>query len=76
MEQEIKNKSIDEIREDDHGKWVHDASLDHKGQVPLRASTGVWKASFFIIGKGLNSMKSSRKMVHQNFLLLLLSCFS
>ncbi|KAG5557849.1 hypothetical protein RHGRI_007928 [Rhododendron griersonianum] len=49
MEQEIKNKSIDEIREDDHGKWVHDASLDHKGQVPLRASTGVWKASFFII---------------------------
>ena len=37
--------------EDDHEKWVNDSSLDHKGQVPLRAETGAWKASFFIIGK-------------------------
>ncbi|KMT18462.1 hypothetical protein BVRB_2g026050 [Beta vulgaris subsp. vulgaris] len=28
---------------------VHDSSLDYKGMVPLRASTGSWKASFFII---------------------------
>lgn len=32
-------------------KWVCDSSVDHKGKVPLRASTGVWKASLFIIGK-------------------------
>lgn len=31
-------------------KWVYDSSLDHKGRVPLRASTGAWKASLFIIG--------------------------
>ncbi|KAK9700077.1 hypothetical protein RND81_08G215900 [Saponaria officinalis] len=28
---------------------VHDSSLDYKGRLPLRASTGSWKASFFII---------------------------
>ncbi|KAI3474408.1 hypothetical protein Pfo_029269 [Paulownia fortunei] len=30
-------------------KWVYDSSIDHKGRIPLRASTGAWKASFFII---------------------------
>ncbi|CAN6705112.1 unnamed protein product [Malus baccata var. baccata] len=35
------------IRDEDN--WVHDSSVDHKGRVPLRASTGVWKASLFII---------------------------
>ncbi|KAJ9541792.1 hypothetical protein OSB04_028298 [Centaurea solstitialis] len=25
-------------------KWVCDSSLDHKGRVPLRSSTGTWKA--------------------------------
>ncbi|KAJ9180646.1 hypothetical protein P3X46_008862 [Hevea brasiliensis] len=33
----------------DEEKWVYDSSVDHKGMVPLRASTGVWKASLFII---------------------------
>ncbi|XP_062166878.1 protein NRT1/ PTR FAMILY 5.6-like [Alnus glutinosa] len=33
----------------DQEKWVYDSSMDHKGRVPLRASTGVWKASRFII---------------------------
>ena len=23
-------------------KWVHDASVDYKGRVPIRASTGTW----------------------------------
>jgi len=32
-------------------KWVLDSSLDHKGRVPLRASTGSWRSSLFIIGK-------------------------
>ncbi|KAF5750900.1 protein NRT1/ PTR FAMILY 5.6-like [Tripterygium wilfordii] len=35
--------------ESDEEKWVCDSSLDHKGRVPLRASTGVWKSSLFII---------------------------
>ncbi|OIW18907.1 hypothetical protein TanjilG_25350 [Lupinus angustifolius] len=30
-------------------KWVHDSSVDHKGTIPLRASTGSWKAAFYII---------------------------
>ncbi|KAK2657753.1 hypothetical protein Ddye_010805 [Dipteronia dyeriana] len=34
---------------DDAEKWVYDSSVDHKGNVPLRARTGVWKASLFII---------------------------
>jgi len=37
--------------ENNEEKWVHDLSVDHKGRVPLRASTGVWKAAFFIISK-------------------------
>lgn len=35
----------------DREKWVYDSSVDHRGRIPLRASTGVWKASFFIISK-------------------------
>ncbi|GAA0147145.1 transporter [Lithospermum erythrorhizon] len=37
------------LREYDEEKWVYDSSFDHKGRVPLRASTGAWKASLFII---------------------------
>lgn len=37
----------------DDQKLVYDSSVDHKGRVPLRSSTGVWKASLFIIGKHL-----------------------
>ncbi|KAK4775945.1 hypothetical protein SAY87_023906 [Trapa incisa] len=35
--------------ETDGDKWVHDSSTDHKGRLPLRASTGSWRASLFII---------------------------
>ncbi|XP_011094926.1 protein NRT1/ PTR FAMILY 5.6 [Sesamum indicum] len=45
MEQAKKQES----RGGDEDKWVHDSSLDHKGRIPLRASTGAWKASLFII---------------------------
>lgn len=34
-------------------KWVYDSCVDHKGRIPVRASTGAWKASVFIIGKQL-----------------------
>ncbi|XP_022151485.1 protein NRT1/ PTR FAMILY 5.6-like [Momordica charantia] len=30
-------------------KWVRDSSVDYRGRIPLRASTGAWKASLFII---------------------------
>ncbi|KAL9230162.1 hypothetical protein vseg_005549 [Gypsophila vaccaria] len=43
---QIQSKKGDE---DDIIKHVHDSSLDFKGRVPLRASTGSWKASVFII---------------------------
>lgn len=33
----------------DDETWVYDSSIDHRGRVPRRASTGVWKASLFII---------------------------
>ncbi|PON59933.1 Proton-dependent oligopeptide transporter [Parasponia andersonii] len=41
------SRPIDQL--EDNENWVNDSSLDHKGRVPLRASTGAWKASFFII---------------------------
>ncbi|WMV52239.1 hypothetical protein MTR67_045624 [Solanum verrucosum] len=44
-----KIKRREELVEIDEQKWVNDSSLDHKGRVPLRGSTGVWKASLFII---------------------------
>ncbi|TMW85811.1 hypothetical protein EJD97_022447 [Solanum chilense] len=40
---------INKTTEIDEQKWVYDTSVDYKGRVPLRASTGGWKASFFII---------------------------
>ncbi|KAM6582330.1 hypothetical protein CsatB_009332 [Cannabis sativa] len=42
--EEMKRKESEESQ-----KWVYDSSVDYKGKVPLRASTGVWKASLFII---------------------------
>jgi hypothetical protein len=41
------SKSEDENR-------VHDLSVDYKGNIPLRASTGAWKAAVFIIGILIN----------------------
>ncbi|XP_073034646.1 protein NRT1/ PTR FAMILY 5.6-like [Primulina eburnea] len=46
LEQIMKQESVAA----DSEKWVSDSSFDHKGRVPLRASTGAWKASLFIIG--------------------------
>ncbi|KAL9315430.1 hypothetical protein ACSQ67_016431 [Phaseolus vulgaris] len=40
---EVKGEESEEM------KWVHDSSVDHRGQLPLRASTGSWKAALFII---------------------------
>lgn len=35
---------------------VGDGSVDYKGMVPLRATTGAWKASLFIIGNYLTRL--------------------
>jgi peptide/histidine transporter 3/4 len=48
-----------EAKEDDEMKWVHDSSVDHKGRIPLRASTGSWKAALFIFGKNLMLLNCS-----------------
>ncbi|XP_014495083.1 protein NRT1/ PTR FAMILY 5.6-like [Vigna radiata var. radiata] len=42
MEEEIEKRKRDE-------KWVHDASVDYKNRVPLRSSTGAWKAALFVL---------------------------
>ncbi|KAL1195885.1 Protein NRT1/ PTR FAMILY 5.7 [Cardamine amara subsp. amara] len=34
---------------DDQQKWVLDSSTDSKGEIPLRARTGAWRAALFII---------------------------
>ncbi|XP_029126884.1 protein NRT1/ PTR FAMILY 5.6 [Cajanus cajan] len=48
MEQETEKRKEGKSEENEE-KWVHDASVDYKGRLPLRASTGVWKASLFIL---------------------------
>jgi dipeptide/tripeptide permease len=35
---------------DDQQKWVLDSSTDSRGEIPLRAQTGAWRAALFIIG--------------------------
>jgi len=63
--------------ESNEEKWVHDSSVDHKGRLPLRASTGVWKASLFIItiefserlsyfGIAPNLISYLTKVIHQD----------
>ncbi|RVW49266.1 Protein NRT1/ PTR family 5.6 [Vitis vinifera] len=51
MEQEMERRERGHGEEGEGGdeKWVHDSSVDYKGRVPPRASTGVWKAASFII---------------------------
>ncbi|KAL2555698.1 Protein NRT1/PTR FAMILY 5.6 [Forsythia ovata] len=46
IEQQKKKRKSGEI---DEAKRVYDSSLDHKGRIPLRESTGAWKASLFIV---------------------------
>ncbi|XP_039136045.1 LOW QUALITY PROTEIN: protein NRT1/ PTR FAMILY 5.6-like [Dioscorea cayenensis subsp. rotundata] len=41
-------EKLEEMK-DDNEKWVLDSSVDHKGNVPVRATTGAWKAALFII---------------------------
>ncbi|XP_010262662.1 PREDICTED: protein NRT1/ PTR FAMILY 5.6 [Nelumbo nucifera] len=49
MDNGMEKRRAGESEEVDEEKWVYDSSVDHKGRIPLRASTGVWKAALFII---------------------------
>lgn len=68
---------LDESGDHDEEKWVYDSSVDYKGRVPLRASTGAWKASLFIIvtefserlsyfGLAANMIMYLTKVLHQD----------
>lgn len=52
VEKRLKRGGGETKREEEN--LVHDSSIDYKGTVPLRASTGVWKASLFIISKSVS----------------------
>ncbi|KAF3975809.1 hypothetical protein CMV_000960 [Castanea mollissima] len=77
METEMEKQRRDGQGENNEEKWVHDLSVDHNGRVPLRASTGVWKAAFFIItiefserltyfGLATNLISYLTKLMHQD----------
>ncbi|KAL1327266.1 hypothetical protein HN51_037336 [Arachis hypogaea] len=74
MEQELEKRKIEEEEEE---KWVLDASKDYKGRVPLRASTGSWKASLFVLtiefservsflGIAINLISYLTKVIHED----------
>lgn len=76
MEMELKQRRGRE-EEVDREIWVNDSSVDHKGKIPLRDSTGVWKASLFIIaiefserlsyfGIATNLITYLTKIIHQD----------
>ncbi|KAJ4885240.1 Protein NRT1/ PTR FAMILY 5.7 [Raphanus sativus] len=48
----MEHNKIDTERQDsynDQQKWVLDSSLDSRGEIPVRARTGAWRAALFII---------------------------
>ncbi|XP_027335809.1 protein NRT1/ PTR FAMILY 5.6-like [Abrus precatorius] len=59
MEQDMEKRKRGRSEESEEEKWVHDASVDYKGRIPLRAFTGVWKASLFIL-----SIEFSERVSH------------
>ncbi|KAG4989757.1 hypothetical protein JHK85_032740 [Glycine max] len=42
MKQEMEKRKQGKSEGNEKQKWVHDASVDYKGRVPIRASTGTW----------------------------------
>ncbi|XP_058756462.1 protein NRT1/ PTR FAMILY 5.7-like [Vicia villosa] len=52
MDQEIEKRNKQSSRKEEESeqeKFVYDGSVDYKGKVPVRASTGVWIASLFVL---------------------------
>ncbi|XP_047161953.1 protein NRT1/ PTR FAMILY 5.6-like [Vigna umbellata] len=63
--------------EKEEQKWVLDDCVDYKGRIPLRAATGVWKASLFVLavsmserityfGLGSNLIMYLTRVIHQD----------
>ncbi|KAI5407512.1 hypothetical protein KIW84_053678 [Lathyrus oleraceus] len=64
MDQVKENRKQDTREEEnEQEKWVHDGSVDFKGKVPLRASTGVWIASLFVL---TNLISYLTKVMHED----------
>ncbi|RDX76411.1 Protein NRT1/ PTR FAMILY 5.7, partial [Mucuna pruriens] len=66
MEQEMEKTKGGKIEESEE-KWVHDASVDYKGRVPLRASTAIEfseRVSYFGIATNLISYLT--KVIHED----------
>ncbi|KAF3433622.1 hypothetical protein FNV43_RR24725 [Rhamnella rubrinervis] len=79
LEHKMKRKNVaqGENHQEEEDNWVYDSSVDFNGGVPLRASTGVWKASLFIIalefserlsffGIASNLITYLTKVIHQD----------
>ncbi|KAF9598139.1 hypothetical protein IFM89_025553 [Coptis chinensis] len=77
MKPELNKRMPRESVEINEEKWVYDSSIDHHGRIPLRASTGVWKASLFILaiefserltyfGIATNLITYLTKVIHQD----------
>lgn len=47
----MEKRKGDRSEQSNEEKWVYDGSFDYKGRVPLRGSTGAWKASLIVISK-------------------------
>ncbi|KAL2333299.1 hypothetical protein Fmac_014512 [Flemingia macrophylla] len=76
MERDMEKRKQGRIEVNEE-QWVHDASVDYKGRVPLRASTGVWKASLFVLtveiserityfGLATNLISYLTKVIHED----------
>lgn len=74
------NKIDTELQDsyDDQHKLVLDSSLDCRGEIPVRARTGAWRAALFIIGMYIKLCKeildiiSINKLCRTIFTLLIL----
>ncbi|KAG2406301.1 Protein NRT1/ PTR FAMILY 5.7 [Vigna angularis] len=76
MVQEMKRNGH-KSEEKEEQKWVLDDCVDYKGRIPLRAATGVWKASLFVLavsmseriayfGLGSNLITYLTRVMHQD----------
>ena len=55
---------------DDQHKWVLDSSLDSRGEIPVRARTGAWRAALFIIGMYIKLCKEILGMRYMYIIIL------
>ena len=69
----MEHNKIDTEFQDSHNdqqKWVVDSSLDSRGEIPVRARTGAWRAALFIIGMYIKLCKDILGMRYMNIIIL------